>query len=127
MKIGRKIYYDLSTGNVIVDTGEKQGSVIETDKAQDILIYKELSERNIDTFDVLELSFGAFNEDFVQASSYRVNIETKELEFMYPDKNAIEQPIYEKPLTQKVKELEDAQSATNTTILELMETILGGI
>ena len=30
MQIGRRIYYDKTTGNVILDTGEREGHVVPT-------------------------------------------------------------------------------------------------
>lgn len=107
MKIGRRIYYDLSTGNILVDTGEKQGFVRKTIIEQDIQTYKVLSERHRDTFDVIELGYGQYAQDFAECNGYRVNTKTKELEFSYPDPN-VEEPqelIYQKPLSEEVKNL----------------------
>lgn len=73
-KIGRRIYFDLATGNVIHDTGERQGSVVATTVEQDIVTFTALSERNRDTFDVIELAFGEYAEEFATASGYRVNV-----------------------------------------------------
>lgn len=113
------------TGNTIVDIGEREGLVVATTTEQDIEIFTELSERNRDTFDVLELDFGAYSQDFAECNGYRINVETKTLEFSYPDPNEpnIEQP-YQAPLSEKVKKLELAQSVTDTTLLELMESLL---
>lgn len=107
MEIGRKIYYDITTGNVIVDTGERQGFVMPTTIEQDIETYKALSERNRDTFDVIKLEYGQYAQDFAECIGYRVNPETKELNFSYPDPNEpeVEQP-YEAPLSEKVASLE---------------------
>ncbi|WP_405175096.1 hypothetical protein MHI27_27475 [Paenibacillus sp. FSL H8-0261] len=38
MQIGRKIYYDNATGNVLVDTGERSSDVVETTQALDLTI-----------------------------------------------------------------------------------------
>ncbi|WP_153123291.1 hypothetical protein [Peribacillus tepidiphilus] len=107
-QIGRKIYYDIATGNIIMDTGERQGSVIATTVDQDIATFTALSERNRETFDVIELEFGQYAADFAQCNGYRVNPQTLELEFSYPDPNATEpqEPVFVKPLTEQVKELE---------------------
>lgn len=125
MQIGRKIYYDITTGVRLINTGEHSGEVIATTIEQDIATYRALSERNRDTFDVLELPFGAYSQDFVECASYRVNPETKTLEFSYPDPNEpdVEQP-YQAPLSEKVAQLEIDQAATDTTLLELMESLL---
>lgn len=89
-KIGRKIYYDKTTGNVIPDTGEMIGAVVETTADQDFETYRALKERVRDTVGVIQLEFGQYAEDFAQCNGYRVNPETLELEFSYPDPNATE-------------------------------------
>lgn len=105
-KIGRKLYFDIETGEVILDTGEKMGSVVATTVEKDIETYKALSERNRETFDVIELPYGFYNADFTACNSYRVNPETKELEFSYLDPNEpeVEQP-YRAPLSVEVEDL----------------------
>lgn len=141
MNIGRRIYHEIATGNVIVDTGERQGAVVPTTIDQDISIYTVLSERNRDTFAVLELEYGQYAQDFEECNGYRVNPETKTLEFSYPDPNepTVEQP-YQAPLSEQVKNLEatilemTAYSATQDerlvmqeqALLELTTTIAGG-
>lgn len=125
MKIGRKIYYDLSTGVVIVDTGEHSGFVVSTTIEQDIETYKALSERNRESFGVIELPYGAYAEDFAMCTGYRVNPETKQLEFSYPDPNATEpqEPVYQKPLTEQLKETQ--QAVAELTLL--LATMNGGM
>ncbi|WP_025950474.1 hypothetical protein [Geobacillus thermocatenulatus] len=109
-KIGRKIYYDKTTGNVILDTGEMMGAVIETTVDQDFETYQALKERVRDTVGVIQLEFGQYAEDFAQCNGYRVNPETEEIEFSYPDPNATEpqEPVYQKPLTEQLKETQQA-------------------
>lgn len=127
MQIGKRIYYDVVTGYPLADVGERQGELVfVTTIEQDIATFKVLSERNRDTFDFIELEYGQYKDDFDECGgNYRVNPETKTLEFSYPDPNEpnIEQP-YQAPLSEKVKQLELAQSVTDTTLLELMETLL---
>lgn len=108
MQIGRRIYYEIVTGNVILDTGERQGSVVPTTIEEDLQNYKDLSARNEDTFDYIELPFSAYRQDFMECNGYRVNQETKELEFSYPDPNKpeVEQP-YQRPLSEIVSENTD--------------------
>lgn len=104
MKIGARIYYEIETGNVIVNTGERQGSVVPTTVEQDIQTYKALSERNRDTFDYIELEYGQYAQDFAESNGYRVNPETKELEFSFPNPNE-EEPqelVYQKPLSERL-------------------------
>lgn len=124
MEIGRKIYYEKDTGNVIVDAGEKQGYVKETTVEQDIESYKILSELNRDSFDYIELEYGQYAQDFAESNGYRVNPETKELEFSYPDPSEPEEPVYRKPLSEEVDELKRRTDDTENTVLELL---LGGL
>lgn len=127
MKIGRRIYYEIATGNVFLDTGEKEGSVRQTTVEQDVMAYKELHSRVMESFSVIELPFGAYAKDFAECDGYRINTETNQLEFSYPGPNNPEEPtepIFQKPLSEEVQELKVAQAATDSTLLELMESIL---
>ena len=64
MEIGRKIYYDLATGNVLLNTGEREGSVIETTLEQDCASYVALSERVPSTVGLIKLAYGEYNDKF---------------------------------------------------------------
>lgn len=121
-KIGRRIYFDIATGNIILDKGEMQGSIIVTTIEQDITSFAALSERNRTTFDVIELPFGAYAQDFMECNGYRVNPTTKELEFSYPDPNEPQpEPVYQTPLSEQVKnlktQLETAQEAIDFLLM----------
>lgn len=108
MQIGRKIYYDVTSGNVLVDTGEREGSVLPTSITQDIASYKILSQRVRSTFDVLELPFGANSQDFRAAKSFRVNPSTKKVEFSYPDPSApTVTPVPQPSLSESLQSLSD--------------------
>lgn len=113
MKIGRRIYFDLTTGNLLVDTGERQAGVRPTTIEQDVANYKELSERVIGTYAYIELPYGQYAQDFAECNEYRVNVDLisdlpfeegyKALEFSYPDPNAPEEPQpYQVPLSQQI-------------------------
>lgn len=102
-QIGRRIYYDKATGNVIVDTGEREGSIIPTTVEQDFNSYSALSERVVDSVGVIELAFGQFSQDFLECNGYRVNPTTKLLEFSYPDPSDPEiPPVYQIPLSEEL-------------------------
>lgn len=141
-EIGRKIYYSTITGEIILTISDRKGPYVHaTSIEQDISEFIVLSERNRDTFDVIELEYGQYSQDFAECNGYRVNPETKTLEFSYPDPNEpnIEQP-YQAPLSEQVKNLEatilemTAYSATQDerlvmqeqALLELTTTIAGG-
>lgn len=91
LKVGRKIFYDTLTGSVIQDTGEREGHVFPTTIEQDITAYPVLSERDRETFGVLELPFGAYEQDFKTCTSYRVKVGTKSVIFSYP--NPVEEDV----------------------------------
>ncbi|QOY37986.1 hypothetical protein AWH56_010705 [Anaerobacillus isosaccharinicus] len=105
-QVGRKIYYEKETGNVILDTGERMGSAIPTTVEQDFNTFVEIKNRVPETIDVIELPYGMYADDFRISNGYRVNVETKEIEFSYPDPNELErEPVYQKPLSLQVDEL----------------------
>ncbi|WP_394137422.1 hypothetical protein [Cytobacillus oceanisediminis] len=127
-KIGRKIFYDTATGNIIIDTGERQGAVIATTIEQDIATFTALSERNLETFDVIELPFGYRAQDFAECIGYRVNLEKlatvtdkgEAIEFAYPDPNGeVTEPVYVKPLSVEIEELKSKQLTANDRYIAL--------
>jgi hypothetical protein len=65
-QIGRKIYYELATGNVILDTGERQGDVIETTEDQDWVMYAALQPYQRSAVGVLQLDFGQYADNFAK-------------------------------------------------------------
>ncbi|MGE7121790.1 hypothetical protein ACQKIC_16360 [Peribacillus sp. NPDC046944] len=106
MKIGRRIYYEKDTGNLIIDTGEREGYVESRTVEQDIATFTVLSERNRETFDMIELAFGEYGQNFAECNGYRVNRKTKKLEFSYPEPGEPEAPqVFGPPLTEQIEEL----------------------
>jgi hypothetical protein len=113
MQIGRRIYYELSTGNVIFDTGERQGDVVLTTVEQDFATYAALAERVPETVGVLELEYGQYSSDFAACNGYRVDVsgEIPTLVFSYSDPNEPKAPpVYRKPLSEEMADLK-AQNA----------------
>lgn len=110
MQIGRKIYYELATGNLIIDTGERSGNVIETTIEQDFAAYAALAERVPATVGMLQLEYGQYAQDFAEASSYRVDLSGEEptLEFQYRDPEGHPEPAYRPPLSEEVADLKQA-------------------
>jgi len=113
LQIGRRIYYEKSTGNVLFDTGERSGNVVPTTIDQDFESYVILAQYNRDAVGVIELEYGQYYDDFLRSSgNVRVNLETGELEFSYPDPSDPEPPaIYRPPLTEEVAELNEQIAA----------------
>lgn len=96
--IGKKIYYELVTGDVVLTTLEKSNTnAINTTKEQDFEIYDVLQARDINSVGVIQLEFGQYQGEFQSAKSYKVNLDTNELVFEYPE--------YHPPLTEQVRQL----------------------
>lgn len=84
--IGRKIYYELSTGDVILIVPEKYAiNATNTTKEQDFQMYDVLSARNPDTIGCIQLEYKQYESDFQTANSVKVDLETGELKFNYPN------------------------------------------
>lgn len=123
MEIGRRIYYQIETGIVILDTGERSGDVVETTIEQDFQSYTVLAERVPETVGILELDYGQYNRDFSECSGYRVDQETGELEFSYDPINTEQpaEPVYQKPLTEQIATLQQRTEANEAAILALLD------
>lgn len=81
--LGKRIYFLKVDGRVVLDTGEAEGWVNPTTTEDDWRIYTELSKYNKSEVDYIELQFGEFKTEFSECTSYRVNVDTKTLEFDY--------------------------------------------
>lgn len=122
-QIGRRIYYDKATGNVILDKGEQQGAVVETTVEQDIVNFTALSMRNRETFGFIQLAYGQYAEDFSSCIGVKVNLTTLSLEFVYGESPTISQ----KPLIEQVKELRAQTQQMNEDLLALSDFVTGGV
>ena len=131
MSKGRIIFYDVISGDVIVDTGEslinpKTQKTIE----EEIQTYTELSNRNRGSFDYIELDYGEYRQDFIESGGvFRVNTELKTLEFQYPDENTPEEPKpYRAPLSEEVDKLKAEDLNNKEAIADLyIMTMMGGM
>lgn len=123
--IGKRIYYLKVDGRVILDTGEAEGWVNPTTSDDDWRIYTELSKYNKSEVDYIELQFGEFKTEFAECTSYRVNVDTKQLEFDYtPVPEPPEVPV--KPsLHERVEDLELGAEATQEALDMLLLTNMG--
>ena len=106
-QIGTKIYYCLLTGNVIKIIGDMQGYVKETSFDEDIEIYTELKERDINTIGLLQFEYGEYPKLSKNSSGVIVDLETKELIFSYEElpTQPIE-PTWEEEMEKKISILE---------------------
>lgn len=74
MNIGRKLYYELTTGNIIQDCGERQGSVVETTEDQDFQTYPSLQSYQQNQVGVIQCDYGYELTNFMK---YPFHIDTK--------------------------------------------------
>ncbi|XID92492.1 hypothetical protein ACF3MZ_29190 [Paenibacillaceae bacterium WGS1546] len=126
MQIGRRIYYEIATGNIIQNTGERSGNVVETTIEQDFATYSALAGRVPSTVGCMQLEYGEYAQDFAECNGYRVDVsgETPSLLFSYPDPEAPEEPpVYRKPLSEEVAEVKAQQALMQAALDDL---ILGG-
>lgn len=129
MQIGRRIFWDKLTGDIILDIGEKSGAVTQTTVEYDITAYKVLKERNRETFDVIELEYGAYAQDFAEGRLIGVDLTTKAPIFEYPNPENPSEPIIPPtPLSEQVKGLEveltqtkEQLKTTDTSLMEFMD------
>lgn len=86
MDIGKRVYFDVKTGEVILNTGERSGNVITTTPQEDIAVYKELAERVEGTYSWIDFTYGAHREEeSLGGVIVRIDLETKKPVFKYPD------------------------------------------
>ncbi|MDY7993371.1 hypothetical protein UY286_21560 [Paenibacillus polymyxa] len=123
MKIGPKVYYRKTTGEVIYITSQVESPwAVETTKEDDMGFYPQLKGYDPEQLDVLKLEFDKYTEDFRIAKSYWINPETKQIEFVYPPKDGDDpDPVPQKPLTDQVSELKTLQDSTEAAMLALMD------
>lgn len=120
-----RAYYDKLTGNGLKWYAFTSGVYRIPTFDEDYQAFVELSERNVDTIGYIDFTNGEYYQDFVQSNAFRVNPETLELEFSYPDPNETEpqEPVYQKPLTKQLKETQ--QAVAELTLL--LSTLNGGM
>lgn len=106
MNIGRRIYYEKATGNIILDTGERSGDVVETTIAQDLTSYTLLVARAPESVGCTQLEYGQDADKFTAGYNYRVELTTGKI--VFSSQNATQ------ALERKLSELD---ISCNSTIL----------
>lgn len=93
--IGPKLYFDRTTGEVILTIPEQNNaSAVATTKEQDFIMFDVLSARDPEAVDFIQLSYGQYRSDFEIANSWRVDLKTGQILFEYPK--------FEKPLSEQL-------------------------
>ena len=120
-----RAYYDKLTGNGLIWYAFTNESYRIPTFEEDYQSFIDLSKRNADTIGWIDFENGEYYQDFMQSNGFRVNPQTLELEFSYPDPNATEpqEPVYQKPLTEQLKETQRAVAELTL----LLTTMTGGM
>lgn len=102
MFIGARVYYDKATGNVIQEVGERSGGVIETTTEQDFTSFVTLSERVPESVEMIQFEYGIHKKDYEAGGIItRIDLETMEPLFTYPDPIDPETPQEPRPALSK--------------------------
>lgn len=125
--IGRRLYYLKTTGEVIQDTGERTGWVVETTVEQDFATYLALQELVPDTVGMIQLEYGAYDADRAEGGIItRIDLDKLEPLFAYPDPVDPETPQEPSPaLSKEVDALKQADVQNKEAIAALYEMQLG--
>ena len=84
--IGRKIYYELLTGDIVLTIPEKSHeNAIQTTTEQDIQLYDVLQYRDISTLGIIQLQYGEMRTEFEKSKSVKIDLNTNQLVFSYPE------------------------------------------
>lgn len=75
-KIGTKIYYLKSNGNIIIESGDMMGCVVETSFDEDYNNYTDLSKYAKDSIGCLKLEYGELGKllEEHKANSFKVDV-----------------------------------------------------
>lgn len=78
-QIGSKIYYLISNGNVILNTGDMMGCVVETSIDEDYKNYTDLNKYAKDSIGCLKLEYGELGKllEEHKANSFKVDISSQ--------------------------------------------------
>lgn len=121
MNIGKRIYYELSTGNIVLDTGERSGDVVQTSVDQDYTLYHSLVDKVPESIGVIELEYGQYRDDF--ASCIGVRVVDGQLSFTYPTSEPTSPITPDKPLSTQFAEYKAMVDDINVMLADM---IMGG-
>lgn len=125
-EIPSRIYYAVSTGEVLLVTSEMldvDTAEIKT-KEQDIETYLELKDKKSEEIDYIELEYGTVSSTYNNMKSQRVNIETKKLEVIYYTKEELQTKEETQNLNSRVSDIATYLNNNSTTISDIEDLIL---
>lgn len=128
LKLGTKIYYLISNGNVILDTGDMMGCVVETSFDEDYNNYADLNKYAKDSIGCIKLEYGELGKllEEHKANSFKVDISSQphKLVFEWIDYDTGEPAKPPKTMEELIKEESDkVRLEYATAIAEIVENI----
>lgn len=110
-EIGTKIYYLKSNGNIIIETGDMMGCVVETSFDEDYNNYTDLSKYAKDSIGCLKLEYGELGKLLAdhKANSFKVDVSSSphKLVFEWIDYDTGEPAAPPKTMEELIKEEAD--------------------
>lgn len=82
-QLGTKLYFNKTTGDVLLIVGDMQGYVRETSFEEDVTTYAALQEQAVENIGLKSFEFGVYGQLSEGFNQVRVNVQTGELEFSY--------------------------------------------
>lgn len=148
-QIGSKIYYLISNGNVILNTGDMMGCVVETSFDEDYNNYTDLSKYAKDSIGCIKLEYGELGKLLAdhKANSFKVDISSqphklifewidydtgkpakppKTMEELIKEESDKVRLEYATAIAEIVENIEKDKLELSTAIVELMEMKSGG-
>lgn len=148
-QIGSKIYYLISNGNVILNTGDMIGCVVETSFDEDYNNYTDLSKYAKDSIGCLKLEYGELGKllEEHKANSFKVDVSSNPHKLIFewidydtgepaPPPKTMEELIkeeadkvrleYAMAIAEVVENIEKDKLELSTAIVEAIEMRSGG-
>ena len=127
-EIGTKIYYLKSNGNIIIESGDMMGCVVETSFDEDYNNYTDLSKYAKDSIGCLKLEYGELGKLLAdhKANSFKVDVSSSphKLVFEWIDYDTGEPAEPPKTMEELIKEESDkVRLEYATAIAEIVENI----
>jgi len=118
---GKRIYYDNTSGNVFLVTNEMMGEGIkQLTIEEDREVYTALSERTVDSYSHIQLSYGEHSQEFSRGNPTSINAETKKI--VWTPHNPVEEEK-RATLEQEIAELKLEKDQIKADNLMLMEAV----
>lgn len=121
VNIGSRIYYEKTTGNVILRTPEVLGGRQSTVE-EDFVSFSELNQRVPETIGMIQFEYKQYEQDF--AISIPTQVVNGEVLWTLMDVPDGVEPVLQKPLTSQVQELKQYTQQLNNDLMSLSDYVV---